>query len=286
MNFKEKLGKIFRLLKELLALFFITDFPTFLSYFWAILTSFSQIIKHKSLWPASQKMKGKKTKFKVFNRQIVLSGDYFGRATEIYARKVYFPFPKFKLEKDMTVVDLGADVGVFSVLAGLIAKKVISLEPRSESLEKIRKNAEQNNCLDKIKIIWGMIGPNSGMVADPNISQKIFGSKKPPVLTMQDLFEKHDLKRIDFLKIDIEGSEFDLFKDNLNWLSEVDLIAMEVHASFERHGIFIPCGDINLIKKTLEKAGFKVWLVDINNRVVSSIKNKTGYLYAKNLKWE
>lgn len=283
MKFTEKIGKITRLLQELKSLFFITDIITFLRYCLAILTCLPAIIKRKSILPAMQKMQGRNYTFKVFGQAINLDGKYFGRATELYARKAYFALPEFRLNKNMTVVDLGAEIGSFTILAGLIAKRVISLEPIFSLTEIIKENARKNHCLDKVEVVWGIIGPDSGMAAQPVIYKELFGNTNPPVYTFKDLVEKHNIGRVDFLKIDIEGSEFDLFKDNIDWLSKVKLIAMEVHISFTYSGILTCCGDINEIKRVLEKANFRVWLVDVNHKIVPEIKHKTGYLYAENL---
>lgn len=276
-------GKVLRLFKELKSLYRIIDTNSFLRYCTAILTNLPAIIKKKSIAPVREKMEGRNCVSNVFGRSVVLDGKYFGRITELYARKVYFVLPEFRLNENMVVVDLGADIGAFTVLAALIAKKVIAVEAVFSSLEELKENARQNHCLNKVKPVWGIIGSGSGMVAQPAIFKEIFGNTNPPVLTFEDLLKRYNIGKVDFLKIDIEGSEFDLFKGNINWLSKVKLIAMEVHAPFTRMGTLIPCGDINEIRRVLEEAGFKVWLLDINEKIVPEIKNQTGYLYAKNL---
>jgi len=288
MKFLEKtssnLGKISRLLEELRSLFFIVDFRTFLRYCWFIFISLPAIIRLKYLGPASEdKMRGRNYTFKVFGQTINLEGRYFGRATELYARKVYFILPEFRIKKDMIVVDLGANIGAFTILAALIAKKVIAVEAVSSILEELKENAKQNHCLDKIEAVWGIIGSNSGMMAQPAIFKETYGNASPPILAFKDLLKKFNIEKVDFLKIDIEGSEFDLFKGDLGWLSRVGLIAMEVHAPFVSSGVIVPTGDINEIRKALEKSGFKVWLFDLNKKMVQEIKGQAGYLYAKNL---
>lgn len=286
MKFLEKtssnIGKTLRLLKELKSLFFIIDARSFLRYCKAIIVNLPAIIKQKYLGPASKKMEGRSYTFKVFGQPVILDGKYFGRATELYARKVYFTLPEFRLNKNMTVVDLGANIGAFTVLAALITKKVIAVEAVSSLLEELKENARRNHCLNKIVPVWGIIGAHSGMMAQPEILKETFGDTNPPILTFKDLLKKYNLQRVDFLKIDIEGSEFDLFKTNVDWLSKVKLIAMEAHLPFMSSGQLVPCGDINEIRKVLEKSGFKVWLLNLNQKIVPEIKGQTGYLFAKN----
>jgi FkbM family methyltransferase len=276
------LGKISRFLEELKSLFFMVDFRTFSRYCWLILVNLPAIIRLSYLGVASEKMTGRNYTFKVFG-SINLEGKYFGRATELYARGVYFILPEFRIKKDMTVIDLGANIGAFTILAGLIAKKVIAVEAVASILEELKDNARQNHCLNKIEPVWGIVGPHSGMMAQPAVLKETYGNIDPPILIFGDLLKKFNIEKVDFLKIDIEGSEFDLFKGDLDWLSKVGLIAMEVHAPFVSSGVIVSTGDINELRKTLEKSGFKVWLFDLNKKPVQEIKGPAGYLYAKNL---
>ena len=68
---------------------------------------------------------------------------------------------------------------------------------------------------------------------EDNLKRSTHFENDPPILTMTEIFRLHGLEKIDFLKIDIEGSEFDLFINNNEWLKNVDKIAMEVHQEFQ-----------------------------------------------------
>ena len=48
--------------------------------------------------------------------------------------------------------------------------------------------------------------------------------------TVEEVMDAHDLDHIDFLKMDIEGAEFRIFRDSTRWLERVDNLAMEVHS--------------------------------------------------------
>lgn len=279
-------GKIIRLLGELYALFFISDFGTFVRYSVAIITSIPEIIRVKSLGPASRKMEGRNYEFKVFGRKVVLEGRYFGRATELYARKVYNALPGFELHDGMgAIVDLGANVGDFTVLAAKFAKKVIAVEAEESLAEEMRENAKLNGVEDKIVIVKAIIGAGSGMFADPEIRKQFFHGNAPKSISFRELLQSNGVREVDFLKIDIEGSEFDLFKNEIDSFANVRLIAMEAHVPFMVHGREVACDDINGLKIVLERAGFKVWLADVNRRIVSEIRGQAGYIFAKNLKF-
>ena len=50
---------------------------------------------------------------------------------------------------------------------------------------------------------------------------------------IEELLDQHGLKTVDFVKMDIEGSEFSLFQAP-NWLRRVKYLSMEVHPEFGR----------------------------------------------------
>jgi FkbM family methyltransferase len=93
----------------------------------------------------------------------------------------------------------------------------------------------------------------------------------PPLACMDDLFSKYHIDWVDFLKIDIEGSEFDLFREAPEWLSKVNRIAMEVHPKF---------GLASDLQEKLESYGISVELRNNNLGPVSAISTAGGYLFA------
>ncbi len=65
---------------------------------------------------------------------------------------------------------------------------------------------------------------------------------------MKELFRKYDLKNVDLMKTDIEGSEFELF-DETDWLAAVGAISMELNHDY---------GDAQAALAALSKHGFEV----------------------------
>ena len=68
---------------------------------------------------------------------------------------------------------------------------------------------------------------------------------------MKDIIKRHNLKEIDFLKIDIEGGELSLFSDKEIdfWLKKIKVIAVEIHEEFK-------CK--KMIEATLKRLEFKI----------------------------
>ncbi len=271
------------MLKEIIALWPMADFSTWFRNLIVLIIGLPSTIRNGDLREARERMFGGKYKFRVFDKDIVLDGKHFGRATELYVRGVYFSLPEFKLKPEMVVFDLGANMGIFTILAALCSKKVVAVEAVKEFIVEINKNLKENNCLDKVSVVWGLIGEDSGMFANPQIRKKCFGDNPPPVFSFDKLMEREGVNKVDFLKIDIEGSEFDLFKKKENWFSKVHYIAMEVHNSFLSSGVIIPGGDIQKIVDNLRESNFGVKLFDLDGKIVNEIKGDAGYLFAENL---
>ena len=64
---------------------------------------------------------------------------------------------------------------------------------------------------------------------------------------MNMLIKELELDQIDFLKMDIEGAEYDLFRGALEWLNLVSAMKIEYH----------PPNDIALIEAALRGHGFE-----------------------------
>ncbi len=269
-------GKVIRLVRELPGLYTVAGAKTFLRYVWAIISSTPSIIKKGNLGPAFAKMEGREYSLHPLWVPMILDGKNFGRVTELYARGVYFFPPDVMLKKGMTVVDLGANLGIFTLLAALVGKRVVAVEAIQEFIDTMRENLKRNECLNKVTIVRGMVGYNSGLFTNKKILHDTSGDIVPPNLSLNNIFKENGLSVVDFMKIDIEGSEFDLFSHDIGWLSNVARIAMEVHPQY---------GNISQLVSNIEKAGFKAWLVSLNRKVVSEIRDEAGYLFAKNLKF-
>jgi len=67
---------------------------------------------------------------------------------------------------------------------------------------------------------------------------------------IEDLLQQFDRERIDVLKIDVEGAEYDLFSSDIStWIDRVGTLAIEIHEQ-------IRPGVRNLVFDALAKHGF------------------------------
>jgi len=258
---------------DLVAIFRIAGARVLVMYLVQIAKHLPDILRSHTLRAADDGMSGKVYTFRVLGKQVRLKGSEFGLAREIYGRGVYFRPPEVILEARDIVVDVGANVGVFTALASVVGARVISVEAQSEFVNQIYDNATRNGARDRVEVEFGLIGAESGAFSDPSVlhSASHFGAE-PPTLTMPDLMRRHALDHIDFLKVDIEGSEFALFEGGSEWLTSVDKMAMEVHPEF---------GDTDHLVKILQGSGFQVDSFDYDRRAQSRAPQETRYILAR-----
>lgn len=147
-----------------------------------------------------------------------------------------------------TIVDGGANVGYTSIyLSNYFTKaSFVALEPNRDTYERLSLNLK-NNQLENI-VCWqkGLWNKNTFLKPDRTFRDKLAWSfrleeteneseKLFEAVSIEHIFSSFDWKTIDLLKIDIEGGEKDLFKQNtnINWLNKVKVIAIEIHDEFD-----------------------------------------------------
>lgn len=153
----------------------------------------------------------------------------------VFVRKDYGEIPP-----QGYVIDIGANIGVFSLYAAHCGRsiKVLAYEPNSESFQYLLNNIKAN-CLEQIIIPHrlAVTDVHNGKVKFPKISSMynaiIEGESDTDfeeVETTSLSAMLSDIERIDLLKLDCEGAEYDiLMKSNRNVFDKISAIRMEYH---------------------------------------------------------
>jgi len=143
-----------------------------------------------------------------------------------------------KFEKDDVVVDLGANIGMFTLFASNKVKKVYSIEPLPDTYECLVKNTKKlENVITLNKAIYSTEKEMEFIQNEISISSSFFRKKpnsetiKVKTIKFDNMLKEHNISRVNYLKVDIEGAEFDLFENiNEDYLqNNIDKIFMEVH---------------------------------------------------------
>lgn len=263
---------IARFVAEMRGVSRITDRNTWWRYLTAVLGEFPRILLNRSLRTADARMGDREFVFSLGSgKQVSLVGACFGLAREIYGRKIYTAIEGFEIKEGNVVVDLGANAGVFSVMAGVFGARVVAVEAQSGFIPILEQNLIRNH-VREWAVEWGLIGGETGVLSSKRERRNAaHWGVEVPKITLDQLMEKHQLTSIDFLKIDIEGSEFDLFRGYPQWLTRVKRITMEVHQEF---------GSCRELAEFLQGNGFDVTITDNEQSPVAELQGNYGFIFA------
>lgn len=173
--------------------------------------------------------------------------------------------PLVEVRPGDTVVDLGGNIGVFTRYAyHKGAGKIITFEPDRRYFEILKQNAPSNailfnaaigNEIGKLTLTESahLGGSNLWHHADPTVTQY-----EVNVYTLDYLLDNGLIDKIDFLKVDIEGSEINALKGIRDeHLSRVRNIAIEYHHQHLKYDEALR----NDFITRLNKLGFNTYLL-------------------------
>ncbi len=170
-------------------------------------------------------------------------GSLFGLARELYGRNVYLRVPGFGVGPGDTVVDLGANVGVFTVLAAVRGAHVLAVD--AAPCDGLLLNATINGVRDRVTCVRAVLGNRVGLLHELDMAEVEGTVRVAPA----QLLSEHGLEKVDLLKVDVEGTEFELLDGDPRWTNSVKQITMEVHLEY---------GDPKTLRSWLEAAGYTV----------------------------
>ncbi|MBI2815516.1 MAG: FkbM family methyltransferase [Acidobacteria bacterium] len=183
-----------------------------------------------------------------------------------------------------TIIDIGANIGVFSIWAATTNRKaqILAVEPSSRTCQSLKQNVLDNQ-LSNVTIIQSACGGNRTRAvlycraAESNrntlFTSDGYGSsfsalETVEVVTLNHLFERFGISKCRLLKLDCEGAEYQiLFAATDAVLQKIERIAMEYHVGFNEH-------TPDELARFLESHGFRV-------EILPMISVEGGYLHAR-----
>ena len=161
------------------------------------------------------------------------------------------------------VIDIGANIGFYTLLAAKIGRRVIAVEPLVDSIYRIHRAAQMENVADRISVVHNAVadvrmiatirrtGDNQGDTRIELNYEPCIGACPPAVNTilLDDLLEIIQFQRA-VMKIDIQGYENRVFRQATTLFDKIDItyVFMEWilmkehyiranHTSSERSGV-------------------------------------------------
>lgn len=199
-----------------------------------------------------------------------------GYFQELYLQGGYFK--NYQLKDGDTVIDIGAHIGIFSIMAAHATKdlRIVSYEPSPALCALLQRNIKLNGLEGNVRAFPVGIAEKEGKVkfwTEDSVNgvttwESAMSEGHPDnyimadVTTLEKIFASNNIEHCDFLKMDCEGAEFPtLLTAPSSLFKKISHMAIEYHMP-----------PATIIER-LNKEGFKTQLGDATNENV-------GMLYA------
>mgnify|MGYP000005849791 CR=1 FL=1 len=210
---------------------------------------------------------------------------------EIFGRRRYFR-DRFQIQRTDTVVDIGANMGLFTLWAAPQASegRVVAIEP-GRVMDCLTYNIRANRLrnVTAVPVAVGSDGshlelieyPGFNLVSHPSgmgpalltrwlILLRYFHVQSPtvrriaPCQSLGTLMDEHGLRTVNFLKVDCEGAEYEMFRGLApeHW-NRIDRVAMEFHElrPGDRHGELISLFESHGFRVAVRKPLFEYYFL-------------------------
>jgi FkbM family methyltransferase len=184
---------------------------------------------------------------------------------EIFGDKVY-NMPG--CEDSRIIVDLGANVGVYSLWAAFEypSAKIYAVEAGADNAQYLKQSISLSSLGERLYLTHAAVWKTDGeltlfrsditsrahSVVRANDLDGHGGSETVPALTLKRLFETNRIETCDLLKVDIEGAEYDvLYNSPPEVMNKIKAIILEHHRDAR------PECNFNGLSKFLRASGFR-----------------------------
>jgi FkbM family methyltransferase len=204
---------------------------------------------------------------------------------EIYDSLQYDRHVDFIPQSGWTVFDVGANIGVFTVLQATQGARVYSFEPNPESYSRLSRNVAANKLGGCVRLFPTALGDERGMgrlhVVGGGTTAGVVTRVKAgasasgvavPIATLDEVVSTLPELSIDLLKMDAEGSEVAILRGGERTLDHVQRIVVEYHSR----------DLLRQVKKILARKGFtQEMIVDYYAEDAAAGHDEVGILYAR-----
>lgn len=161
---------------------------------------------------------------------ILCFGDYERSETNMVLKLLDF----YKQDDDFTCLDIGANVGWYTlnILKRFKNANVFSFEPSPITVNRLKQNLKLNNFSDNKVFNIGFFNKNDkldfyydeeGSGASSLVDLRERDSVKKISVYMErldDWVKENDIKRVDFIKCDVEGAEYFVYQGGIKTIQE------------------------------------------------------------------
>lgn len=151
---------------------------------------------------------------------------------EVFVQKIYDD-KLIRINEGDIVVDIGANYGFFSLYAEQFnPSKIISIEPSKIIFEYLQKNFKSGKTVNKAVSGNSGIGKFSDdLISSASSALSEDGGYEVEIIGINDLLQNLELEKVDFLKIDCEGAEEEIFQEiSSSTLNKINKLVVEYHS--------------------------------------------------------
>ena len=136
---------------------------------------------------------------------------------EFFVDKIY---DELNLKNLNICFDIGSNVGLFTKYLKLNdCNKIFCFEPNKTAFNSLQKNLKNENEVELFNLAVSYnndalrlyIDDNNSLISSAHDIKNNYYDVE--TITLKDIFERNKIKKVDFVKIDIEGMEFDLIEN-------------------------------------------------------------------------
>lgn len=141
-------------------------------------------------------------------KRILFTPQFFDTAERAYLAAHLGP--------DSHFIDIGANVGIYSLLAARAGARALAIEPQPSVFARLAFNIAASGLGDRVTAVQGAVADRDGemeiVIDAKNLGHSgvdTEGGRRitVPCTTLLGLLDKHGIERPDLLKIDVEGAE-------------------------------------------------------------------------------
>lgn len=171
------------------------------------------------------------------------------------------------IEDGMSILDIGANIGYFSILWGkkFPTSTIYAFEPVKETFNILKKNIRINNCVNIFPFPFALSNENKSgffcsspemrsIASEKNVLDYKKVEKIPVSFIKLDFF---NIENIDFVKMDAEGSEFNILKGSIESLKKFKpIVVVELFEYWDKIFEYHP----NEVIEFLKEFGYRSFL--------------------------
>jgi FkbM family methyltransferase len=212
-----------------------------------------------------------------------------GYKSEDYALSLF----EAEIETGSVVLDIGANIGLYTLAAAKYAGKVYSFEPDPITFPNLKKNVE-GNFYENVVIINKAVSDRRGRMQFSSSSGKSSRGGNHLVSNLDDTnaefvlvdtialddFFKDTTLKIDVIKMDIEGAEFQALRGMKNLILATK--HMKLFMEFNPHALNRQAVNIPSFLDYLDSLKFALYYIDERNKIKKPVAKEWLLDYSEN----